>query len=70
MKLKRIFSDRDPLFYWLYALGRAGAGNTKQVHNLKLYVIVPEILDPLPANLSGRNLVFLAAAKAASHSAG
>jgi hypothetical protein len=23
---KRIFSDRDPLFYWLYALGKAGAG--------------------------------------------
>lgn len=25
---KRIFSDRDPLFYWLYALGNVGAGTS------------------------------------------
>ena len=25
---KRIFSDRDPLFYWLYALGNVGAGSS------------------------------------------
>ncbi len=25
---KRIFSDRDPSFYWLYALGRASAGSS------------------------------------------
>ena len=25
---KRIFSDRDPLFYWLYALGNVGTGTS------------------------------------------
>jgi len=25
---KRIFSDRDSLFYWLYALGKVGAGTS------------------------------------------